>query len=409
MVNYNPNPSPRLDFNFRSGDTESVFRMIHAGVSAEMIGVGSVGKSNFVRHLIRRDVQDQFLYGRFQEKATCIFIGLDANSLLEPIPSAMDATKPSSWTGYELMTSRLLRAIIEHGLLDHLPPGDPSHPEQLYAMYHRMWPEGSDKVHIIAFRYMEDMIQRIFDAVQPKIRLIFIFDEFEKFLRELPPRFFQTLRSLRDQYKDHIIYLTTARQIMPLLVPRDQFDDYEPFIELFTRHFLLPYRPSDTEQTFRRMSVRRDLPAPPLAMREQLMAVTGGHAGLLRAAFTAHAPLNLLHPSMSDRETISILLHVTEIQEECKTIWRSLSQSECQVLFDMVRARQNNRQYSIDPFQPYPRLLINKGILLETESMHFDNIRPPLFAAFLHAAISPDDSSVASVKMEQTSDVRGSE
>lgn len=408
MVNYNPNPSPRLDFNFRSADTESVFRLIHAGVSAEVIGVGSVGKSNFVRHLIRQDVQDQFLYGRFQEQKTCIFIGLDANSLLEPIPSAMDARQPSSWTGYELMTSRLLRAVATQKLLDHLPPGDPSHPDRLYDMYLQMWPEGSDKVHIIAFRYLEDIVQRIFE-VSNNIRLIFIFDEFEKFLRELPPRFFQTLRSLRDQYKDRVIYLTTARQIMPLLVARDQYDDYEPFIELFTRHFLLPYRPSDTEQTFRRMSIRRDLPAPQLELREQLMAVTGGHAGLLRAAFSAHSPYNLLHPSMSDAETVSTLLRVTEVQEECKTIWRSLSQSECQVLFDMVRARQTNRQYSVDAFQPYPRLLINKGILLETERMNFDNIRPPLFAAFLHAAISPEDNNAASVQMEQSPDIRGTQ
>jgi hypothetical protein len=400
MVNYNPNPSPRLDFNFRSADTESVFRLVHAGVSAEIIGVGSVGKSNFVRHLVRRDVQDQFLYGRFQEQAHCVFIGLDANSLLAPIPSAMDPTQPSSWNGYELITSRLLRAVATHQLLNHLPPGDPAHPDQLYAMYLQMWPEGSDKVHIIAFRYLEDIVQRIFD-VSNNLRLIFIFDEFEKFLAELPPRFFQTLRSLRDQYKDRVIYLTTSRQIMPLLIDQNRYDDYEPFIELFSRHFLLPYRPSDTEQTFRRMSVRRDLPAPPLELREQLMAVTGGHAGLLRAAFSAYAPHNLLKPNMSDIEVISTLLHITEIQDECKTIWRSLSPAERQVLFGMVRARQQQHDYGVNAHEPYPRLMINKGILLETGTMNFDNIRPHLFASFLLNAISPDVNSAENVDMHQ--------
>ena len=407
MVNYNPNPTPNLNHNFRNADTESVFRAIHAGISMEIIGVGSVGKSNFVRHLVRRDVQDQYLYGRFQEQSQCIFIGLDANSLLEPIPSAMNPHLPSGWTGYELMASRLIRSIVSKGVLNHVAPGDPAHPEQIYAMYRRLWPEDNEKIHIIAFRYLEDMVQRIFDNVQHPIRLIFIFDEFEKFIRELPPRFFQTLRSLRDQYKDRVIFLTTARQIMPLLVDRNLYDEYEPFIELFSRHYLLPYRPSDTEQTFHRMAVRRDAPMPPTDMREQIMAVTGGHAGLIRAAFTAWAPQNLLHPSMSDPDTIATLLGIAEVQDECKTIWRSLSQAECQVLFDMVRTRQNGRNITISPYQPFAQLLVQKGILLETEQMSFDNIRPSLFAAFLYAAIPPEATSADAVQMEQSPNIGG--
>lgn len=392
MVNYNPNPSPRLHFNFRSADSEIVFGKIHAGQSVEVIGVGSVGKSNFVRHIIRRDVQDHYLYQRHQEQANCIFIGLDANALLEPIPSAMDALKPSGWAGYELIASRLIRAVMEQGILNHLPVGDPSHPEQIYAMYRRLWPDDNDNVHIIAFRYLEDMIQRIFDGIQHPIRLVFIFDEFEKFIEELPPRFFQSLRSLRDQHKDHIIFLTTARQIMPLLLDRARMHQYEAFMELFSRHFLLPYRPSDTEQTFNRMAVRRDLPAPPPELRHTMMAVTGGHAGLLRSAFSAWAPMNLLHPSMSDNELISVLVRVADIDEECKTIWRSLSQDERQLLLNMVHARQQNRAFSIEPYQAIPQLLIKKEILLETEAMNFDNIRPALFAAYLYAAI-PDEAS----------------
>ncbi|PJF44462.1 MAG: hypothetical protein CUN55_03815 [Phototrophicales bacterium] len=404
MDNYNPNQSPRLLTTFRAADLEAVFGLIHAGQSVEIIGVGSVGKSNFVRHLIRQDVLDTFLHQRYQEKAKIVFVGLDANSLLEPLPSAFNPHQPSGWSGYELLASRLLRAVVEQGILDHLPPEHHAHPEELYAMYQRLWPDDKASVNIIAFRYIEDMLQRIFSAIS-NIRFVVIFDEFEKFIRELPPRFFQTLRSLRDQFKDRLMYIITARQIMPLLIQTRLYDEYEPFIELFARHYLLPYRPSDTEQTFRRLSIRRDLPPPPLEMREQLMAVTGGHAGLLRASFSAWAPLKVIHPQMSDEEMIRTLLQINEIQEECKTIWRSLSQDECQILFDMVRAQQRNQPIEVSPYRPMAQLLIQKGLLLQTEQMTFANIRPPLFAAFLYASIRPETPSISDVEMNKNPNV----
>lgn len=383
-----PNPK-QLSVDFRRSDLEAIFGHIHAGQSIEVIGVGSVGKSNLVRQMQRRDVQEHYLYQARQEQSHCVFITLDANSLLEPIPSAFDPKTPSSWPGYELLTSRLLKAVMENELVRHITnPNDPAHPDSLWSMYHRLWPDsthGGNNAYSIAYRYIEDLVQRIFVGANRPIRLIFIFDEFEKFLEELPTRFFQSLRSLRDQYKDRVVYMTTTRQIIPLLIPPDKHKDYEPFYELFvtSRHFLLPYRPSDTEQTFKRLSARRDQPPPPANLREQLLAVTGGHAGLLRAAFTAWSQQVRFADNMSDTEVVSTLLSVQAIQDECKTIWGSLSHQEQEILFEMVRAQQRKQRTDIRPYNPFAYLLIRKGMLLESTSMGFDNIRPPIFAAFL--------------------------
>jgi hypothetical protein len=261
----------------------------------------------------------------------------------------------------------------------------------LYTLYHRLWPgeTPNSTAHIVAFRYLEDLFQRVFVGAKHPIRLIFVFDEFEKMLRELPPRFFQSLRSLRDQYKDRVMYITTARQILPLLVPEELYPEYEPFIDLFvdTRHFLLPYRPSDAEQTFQRLSTRQDYSPPPVALREQLLMVTGGHAGLLRAAFAAWEPENLIDEGMSDTDLVATLLSLPSIQEECRTIWRSLSEAEQRILFDMVRAQHHRRRTNVSPMNPMAGLLIRKGILLETNNMAFENVRPLVFAGFLLSVI----------------------
>ena len=382
--------NPQLNINFREADLRAAFGFVHAGQSVEIIGVGSVGKSNFIRRLMRRDVQDTYLYDYYREESLCLFINLDANSLLEPIPSAMNPAIPSGWPGYELMVSRLLKTVINQGILNHVGMNDLAHPEALFKLYHRLWPESDNlNVNVVAFRYLEDLVERIFAATNHPIRLIFILDEFEKFLAELPPRFFQSLRSLRDQYKDRILYITTARQIMPLIVDENKHQYYEPFYELFTnsRHFLLPYSPVDTEQTFNRLASRQDKQPPPPQLRQTLMNVTDGHGGLLRAAFAAWAPNNLLDSRMNDKDVIVTLLNTPAVQEECKTIWRSLGDAERKILFDMVRAQQQNTRTDMKPYDTIPRLLIQKGILHQMPSMAFSDIRPLVFSAFLLSAI----------------------
>lgn len=386
----------RMATEFRHDDLQAVMGYIHSGKSVEIIGVGSVGKSNFVRRLSMPDVLERYLYKMYGEDSHCVFITLDANSLLEPMPSALDPTQPSGWHGYELMGSRLLQAVMENGLVSHInDSNDPAHPERLYALYHRIWSNenGGKNSHLLAFRYLEDLIQRVFVGTNRRLRLIFIMDEFEKMLAELPPRFFRSLRSLRDQHKDRLLYITTARQIMPLLIHSRLESEYEPFIELFreTRHFLLPYGPADAQQQFNRLSKRQDYAAPPDVLREQLLAVTNGHAGLLRAAFAAWEPERLIYEGLSDAEVISILLTLSSIQEECKTIWNSLSERERRLLYDMVIAMQRHHGLAVDPLQnPVAFLLIEKGLLLETRSMSFSNIRPLVFAAFLLSNLRPD-------------------
>ncbi len=391
----NPAAQSQMRANFREADLEVVMEHIHAGKSVEIIGLGSVGKSNFVRRLMRKDVQDRYLYQMHQESAYCVFIGIDANSLLEPMPSALDPTLPSGWSGYELIASRLLQAVMDHQLVAHITnPKDASHPESLYALYHKIWPSDSahNNTHIVAFRYLEDLVHRIFAGSSQSFRLIFIFDEFEKMLRELPPRFFQSLRSLRDQYKDRIIYITTARQILPLLVTEDLLIEYESFFDLFvdTRHFLLPYGPSDADQTFQRMSSRQGYSPPPASIREQMMMATRGHAGLLRAAFSAWEPKKLIFDGLKDVEVIATLLNLPSIQEECGTIWRSLSNRERRVLFEMTRMKHQGQYTDYNTLNPMVNLLVQKGILLEQNSMSYDDIRPPVFSGFLFMSIPPN-------------------
>jgi hypothetical protein len=271
-------------------------------------------------------------------------------------------------------------------------PNDPAHPEKLYGLYHRMWPADTSNPHshIVAYRYLEDLVSRVFVAANRPLRFIFILDEFEQMLNALPVTFFRNLRSLRDQYKDRVLFITTVRQITPLLVPGDLYNEYEPFIELFndSRHFLQSYRPSDADQTFERLAARQDYDPPPAHLREQLLAVTSGHAGLLRASFSAWRPEQRIRDGLPDDEMIRILLNVESIVDECKTIWRSMSDGERRLLFDLARAHQANRPLTVSPMQsPMARLLIRKGILLEDHHIGFGHVRPLLFAAFIYSIL----------------------
>lgn len=390
------NSARRMSTSFREADIEAVMGNIHSGRSTEVIGLGSVGKSNFLRRLLLTDVQERYLYQQYGEQAHCIFIPIDSNSLLEPLPNAVNQNESSGWTGYELIASRLLRAIMENGLVDHIKgANDPAHPENLFRLYHRIWPGDNPNqfAHVVAFRYLEDLVGRVFAAANRPMRFVFMFDEFEKMLAEMPPRFFRCMRSLRDQYKDRILFITAARQITPLLVPQEDYLEYEPFLELFndSRHFLLPYRPFDVEQTFERLAARQDQAPPPAHLREQLLAVTGGHAGLIRSSFAAWAPERLLRDGLSDQEMVALLLNISSVSDECKTMWRSLSDAERGLLFLLAQRHQAGSAGDIRPASnSMARLLIRKGLILGDEYVGFEHIRPNIFAAFVYSLLPAD-------------------
>ena len=104
------------------------------------------------------------------------------------------------------------------------------------------------------------------------------------------------------------------------------------------------------------------------------MRVTGGHAGLLRAAFGSIADLQ---DTLSDDGLTDQLIRQRAIQAECNTIWLSLNPREQKVLQALVSGKTDQ----VDPRTVEVRTLAEKQLLqLQSEWLV---VTPHVFRGYL--------------------------
>lgn len=308
--------------DFRREETAYVLERWLASQSCALVGVGSVGKSNLLRHLANAAVQRHYLGSDLGDNFKAIIV--DPN-MLTVLNSGADTHDPSlrAWSGYELLMHRLFLAFYPFELLSK----EDAH--RFYDAYDSLQDGNNPLYRLIALRYFEFGLEYLF---RRGARIVFMFDEFEELLKAMPTRFFQNLRGLRDSHKSQLAYLTFTRIPLKDAAARAGHDyaEIESFIELFTdnTYFVGPYSETDAERMIAGLSTNSGKHLPH-ATSQLLIEITGGYAGLLRSAFSlidADAG-----PGESDT-LLEYLCHREPIVTECRTIWMSLSDAEQYIL-----------------------------------------------------------------------------
>ncbi len=344
-----------------------------AADSCSLVGVGSVGKSNLLQHLADPETQRAYLGITNPHEFRAIII--DPN-LLGALPvSGPDVDMIRSWAGYELMMHRLFMAFYP---FDMLPQEDA---RRFYDLYTTLQ-DGSNPLYAyMGLRYFElglDFFTR------NGIRIVFMFDEFEEMLKQLPVKFFQTLRGIRDTNKRQVSYLTFTRAPLPTLVERFGLNalDIEPFTELFTDSILYvgPYNELDGRRMLENLIARNDKPLPE-ATRNFLLWATGRYAGLLRSSFRMIDSVGQPEANpMMNAELVRRLASKRAVREECRTIWQSLTPAEQYTLKAAARLVPFNRSAEID--QAVSMLVQKRLIQIDPGNQSFD-IQPPVFKAYV--------------------------
>lgn len=288
-----------LPVTFRQAEARRALAAIQAGDSCAVVGIGSVGKSNFLHFLGQEDVRRQYLGETWEEY---VFIYLDVNKLL----------KKSLWGLWELLLHQLwlgLQARQAEALVL----------EEIDALHQRATQPQSRR---LALRYVDRAIGLACGRLG--LRLVLLVDEFDDLYRRLPRRGFSALRALRDEHKYRLMYLVATRKELARL--RSPSPEAEAFEELLTPRtvWLGPYDEADGRSMLARLCGRYGLPPPAEAELQALLAETGGHPGLLSAAFQGwrEAPGGWQDGLAAD----------PRVAEECLRIFRSLPDDEQQAL-----------------------------------------------------------------------------
>jgi hypothetical protein len=342
---------------------------LNAGRSVSLVGVGSVGKSNFLRNLLNMEVVKAYLG---PDSEGLHFVLIDPNNMLDAYPTPAANSRPSSWAGYEIMTHRLYR---------HFQPQFATMPEQvgrdLFQVYQNLQDGANPLTPYVALRNFEYAVDLI---IRQGHRLVFLFDEFDVMLRELPTKFFRTLRGLRDDYKYQLAYLTMTRKTMPDLITEASYDydELESFIELFsdTTRFIAAYGMRDALDVLHSIMDRQQVQLTP-SVQDMIIKLSGGHAGLLRAAFSV--AYDLIDGSIE--ENAARLARYSAVQAEAHTIWLSLNTAEKDCLLYVMTRKLDG----VDARSPEVRTLTDKQLMQQVNGV--PAVTPPLFQAYLQSQV----------------------
>lgn len=359
--------------DFRKEDVTYIMRRWSGAESVSLIGVGSIGKSNLIHHLSDRDVQQHYLKLDHPDRFRAVVI--DPN-MLGPLPGRSDSDEQfRCWAGYELLLHRLYIEFYPFEIL-----GDDA--DSFYELYGNLQNGNNPLFAYMGLRYLEigiDMFMR------RGVRIVFMFDEFELLLREMPVKFFLTLRGLRDAYKSSLSYLAFSRLPLPVLVERNHLpeSEIEPFIELFTDNtfFIGPYNDTDARNMVNGLTRRNQRSALPDHIIDFLLAASGRFAGILRASYRMLGSLGDISPGDEKNERLITLLASREpVRTECETIWNGLLPLEQRVLKMLIRQIPMVSNHETDEAT---KLLVQKRLVHVDSAADRISIVPPVFRVYV--------------------------
>lgn len=342
-------PERELPPEYQTEDVNYVLNeVLLPGESCSLIGIGSVGKSNLLRHIHRYEVKQYYLG---QQADFLVTVFLDPHQLLHLQGDALARTG-TLWPGYELLLNGLWRGLYElsekTGRLDK----DSRHMEimaRLKELRNRIY--SPDPVAAQSgLRHLEKSVYEIYHSDR-RWQIAFLIDEIEEF-KKLPPEFFQSLRGLRDNFKGHVMFVTTSRtEIDEMMIHNADFEKQhvlESFVELFHAHI---HYISPLSQECARIAVKHYVEQQRYAdlydtkvrdpFADALWQVSGGHVGLIRRGFKPAA--QFWRASRQGLVSISFedtMLSDAGIQKECQILIKSLTDVERQVLHHMITKQE---------------------------------------------------------------------
>ncbi|NWF70943.1 MAG: hypothetical protein HXY40_17800 [Chloroflexi bacterium] len=360
----------RYSPNFRKKETDFVLGCWRKSESCSLVGVGSSGKSNLLRHLtaapFKRAEKDDSLF-----RAVMI-----DPKMLSPIVVSEAPEAIRCWAGYELMIHHLYMAFYPFEMFS------PQEIDSLNNSYQAFQDTKNPLYAYISVRHFEFALSLF---MRHDVQIVFMFDEFEEMLKHLPVRFFLTLRGMRDAYKRQLSFLTFTRAPLPDLIAAYNIDTLhiEPFSEIFTDNqvFVGLYEEADARAMVKDVLHRYGKQVPDAAAQFLLWA-SGGHAGLLRTGAKVLDTLDLSLLQNQPDDALKLFAAKEALRAENTILWHSLSAPERRLLKTLSVANPKVDLEAADTKATF-ELLLNKGLLIVHNRRVL--LHPPVFQQYVAA------------------------
>ena len=338
---------------YRAREMKTLAGWILAGQSGSVIGLAGAGKSNLLGFLCHRP------------EALQAYLPADAASAF-PIPVDLNNLPSDTLDTFYRV---ILRSFYE--VRDRFDPDLQGTVSDLYLEN-----RGSRDPFLTQSAVRELLFQ--FRAQQARVALVM--DRFDKFGQTATPHMLDTLRGLRDSFKDTLCYLVGMRQEMVYM-----FDPHAlgEMYEILDTHvcWVGPMNEPDARRVIvEETGAATHPPGPGEDEVAGLLALTGGYPALLKAA--CHWWL-----STPDRPAVSewtaAVLPERFIQSRLNEMWAGLTQEERQALSYVQKwCTRSDTAVAIDArYHRVLRSLETKGLCRSTEAGW--RIFSDLFAAYV--------------------------
>jgi Transcriptional regulatory protein, C terminal len=304
MAMRNPWSSYALDY--RSAEMQCLAGWIAAGASGSVVGLIGCGRSNLLKYLCERPgALQRYMPDDAQPVA---LVPVDLNDL------------PSS----QLVD--LYRTILHacYWVRERFTPALAEVAAELY-LTHRATAD--------AFLAQKALYELILAFQRADTRVVLVMNRFDRFCETSTPAMVNTLRSLRDRFKDTLSYIVGMRQAVAYLPEPALLGD---MYELFDNRvcYVGAFAPTDARHLL--TDLLHGAPHPPgeddLAA---MLRLSGGFASLIRALGDLWFLGTL--PGQARERWLDTLIESPAIQYRLARLWQGLTQEEQLALTEMQR------------------------------------------------------------------------
>lgn len=358
-----------LRLTYRKEETEYVMERLIAGECVSLISTGDLGTSELLLHFTQSSVLTHYM----GERSNNIYTVPIAPNMLTPI-SSHDSITFRIWVMCELLLHRLYLRTYPFDML-----GDDA--QGFFDTYQALQDGTNPLYAAMGSRYFEHSLQYF---IRRNIRIVFMFNEFNRLFELIPPHFFDQLKGIHENTFNRVSFVTISNSPIPILAEQLDASDqkqFQPFMQLFrdSVYYIGPLSSIDINNLINRIKVKHPYMQPSDAALEFLKYATGGYNGLFQAGYRALEMMGNIDQK-NNWGDVERMANRVNVRSECEVIWESLTPSE-QLIIRTV-AQRIPSEVNAEDETAITRLVQRRLLRVNRESSTLQ-IEPPIFNIFV--------------------------
>jgi hypothetical protein len=340
-----PNSWATYPTTYRAKEMKILADWLAAGESGSVVGLAGGGRSNLLGFLCHRpDVLQSYLSPNIRSPVAIL---IDLNNL------------PTS----DLST--LYRTIL-HAFYQHRERFDPAFQPTINTLYLE---NRTAQDPFLPHSALHDLLLLLQDQ---QIRVVLVLNRFDRFCQTATPQMLNTLRGLRDSFKDTLSYLVGMRQEVTYLPDPTALGD---MYELLDSHVCWVGAMNKTDARQMLAQLTNAASSPPSEAEVTAMLTLTGHFPVLLKAIGQWWLTNSPRPAVTD--WAEILCAHDSLQYRLERMWSGLTQEEQLVLSELqklqlqagaAKGRHQVSQHLAKQQQHAINRLVAKGLCEQTET-----------------------------------------